>query len=95
MGYRISYGMPENPGKKKRKGFPFLMTLICLLILFAMVSHFWPEGREMLRILLIPGDPDITLTAAEVFARELHDGISFSNAAAHFCTAILEYGYSG
>ena len=39
-----------------------------------MISRFWPEGRELLKLLLIPGDPDATLEAAAAFAQDLGSG---------------------
>ena len=95
MGYRIIYGKNaerKEPGRGVRR---FLLTGCFFLCFLWMVSVFWPEGRELLKILLIPGDPEETMRAAEVFAQELGSGFSITDAARNFCVAVLEHGYSG
>lgn len=95
MGYRITYGMEAGRKESDRGGRRFFLTAVFFLCFLWMVSVFWPEGRELLKILLIPGDPDETLRAAEVFAQELGSGFSLTDAAQNFCIAVLEHGYSG
>ena len=95
MAYRISYDA-EKQSKKTLSPFRCLVLTACFFACFLwLVSSFWPEGQELLRQLLIPGDPDITLEAAEVIAQELGSGFSMTDAARNFCLAVLEHGYSG
>lgn len=56
-----------------------------------MVSLFWPEGREVLRLLLIPGDPEVTMEAAQTFASELDCGVDILSAASDFLHKVTEY----
>ena len=95
MGYRIEYG--KTPSRSRGDGgwFRLCMTGLFLAGFCLLVSAFWPEGRELLRSILIPGDAEVTLEAAEVFARELGGGISLTEAAEHFCIAVLEHGNPG
>ncbi len=89
MGWRIEYGLEEESGVPDT-GLRRKMLTVCFFVVFCiMVSLCWPEGRELLRILLIPGDPEVTLEAAEAFARELHQGFPMGEAAKHFCIAVL------
>lgn len=95
VAYRIDY-MPVNTRIDKGPGIRVLVMTVGFAVLFgALVSHFWPEGREILRAVLIPGDPDVTLEAAEVFAGELSSGFSLADAARNFCVTVLEHGNPG
>lgn len=89
MSWRIEYDMKAETCQKDRCGKRFLLTMGFLVLFCLMVSFFWPEGQDMLRILLIPGDPEVTLEAAEVFARQLHQGFSVGEAARNFCMTVL------
>ena len=51
---------------------------------------FWPEGRAVLRDVLVPGDPDVTLHGLETLARELREGESFSDAVTAFCREVID-----
>lgn len=90
MGYRIEY----QPVKKVRNAEKRIsripaLTALFLLLFFLLVSSFWPRGRELMRELIIPGDPDVTVAALEVFAQELHGGEELSSAFESFCRRIL------
>ena len=43
----------------------------------------------MLRQLLIPGDPEVTMQALELFAADLQEGAAFSEALETFCRCVL------
>lgn len=91
MGYRIEY-QPINPVRhghirRTRVG---ILTGLCFLLFLFLVTSFWPQGRDLLRELLIPGDPDVTMMALETFAGELRRGVTFSNAAESFCRILME-----
>lgn len=95
MAYRILYDR-EGADKPPKGGYRrFLLTTCCFLLFLWVVCTFWPEGREILRVTLIPGDPDQTLHAAEVFAQELGSGFCVADATRNFCMAVLAHGYSG
>lgn len=90
MGYRIDY----QPIKKVRNlekrtaGVP-AMTALFLMLFFMLVFSFWPQGAELLREMLIPGDPDVTVAALETFAQELQCGESLYSAFDTFCRQLL------
>lgn len=79
--YRILY---DSADTQKKNGRCAVFTIILFFLFCGMVYTYWPEGRILLRTLLIPGDPDTTLHAAEVFAAELSCGGSISNAVRNF-----------
>lgn len=94
VGYHICYDEEPRTGGTGRKR-RWILTLFFLFCFFWVVSACWPEGREILKFLMIPGDPDQTLQAAEVFAQEIGSGFALGDAARNFCIAVLEHGYSG
>ena len=69
----------------------FLLTCAFFSVFLVMVTMFWPEGREVLQILLIPGDPKVTLEAAQTFASELDCGNSIFSAASDFIHKVTGY----
>lgn len=90
MGYRVDY----RPVKKIRNAekrtvrLPALTMLFFLMFLF-LVFSFWPQGGALLRELLIPGDPDVTVMALETFAQDLRAGDALSGAFETFCRTIV------
>ena len=95
MSYQITYGSKTDQNARGRGFRRVILTTAFFLCFLWMVGVYWPEGRELLKVMLIPGDPDYTLQAAQVFAQELGSGFSLSDASRNFCIAVLEHGYSG
>ena len=88
MSFRISYH-PQCDHKDEKSIFFRLMLTASFFICFVWsVNQFWPEGKELLKLLLIPGDPDTTLEAAEAFAKELGAGEQVSAAWHRFASAV-------
>lgn len=94
MDYRVIYGSEcsckRNVGSFRR----FFLTTGFFFCFLWLVCCFWPDGRFLLKQLLIPGDPEVTLEAAEVFAQEVGSGFSLADAARNFCHVVLNRGYS-
>jgi len=95
MSYHVVYGTEDSSVSGRMPGRRIVLTGFFLICFFWMVSAFWPEGKELLKIMLIPGDPDATLEAAEVFAGEMACGIPLHHAAENFCLTVLHHGYPG
>ncbi len=94
MSYRIDYH-PEEQRKQTPAGFRvsrFTMTMGCFAVFLVLVHLFWQEGAALLRQLLIPGDPDVTLAAADVLADSLSRGANPGEAITVFCRRILDHG---
>ena len=84
MAYRIEYEDTQNHNCNSNVLPRILLTGMFLFCFLLGVNLFWPEGREVLRLLLIPGSPDTTLEAAETFVSELHCGSRLKSAATDF-----------
>ena len=93
--YRIMYDSKDNKYNQKGRRRTVILTAVIFLIFCTSVCIWWPEGRFLLRTMLIPGDPETTLQAAEVFAAEIASGYAFSDAVKKFCNSVIENGYSG
>ena len=93
MSYRIEYQPMKRPGSRQGGSLrrPALTGMFFLLFVF-LVDAFWPQGREMLRELLIPGDPDVTVEAFGVFANAIQSGSPFGDAAEAFCRTVMGHG---
>lgn len=95
MAYQIIYGEGFEPNNRLHRGRRLALTVFFFGVFLWSVFHFWPEGRELLKMALIPGNPDTTLEAAQVFAQELGCGFSLSDAAGNFFEAVRSHGYPG
>ena len=93
MGYRIDYSCPtiRQNTTYHAKGAVLPMTAVFLAMFILLVHFFWPQGRQVLRELIIPGDADTTVHAVTTFVAELRYGNSFSGAAEVFCREILNH----
>lgn len=94
MGYRITY---EGTGGVRTKTFyqpkrlPWLIG--ASLILFLLLTYsFWPQGKEQLRKIVIPGDPDVTQQAVSELIVDLQNGEDFSDSVTAFCREIIRHG---
>ena len=88
----MSYRMIYEPESRAEAGnsmiFRTLMTVSFFVCFLWTVNRFWPEGRELLQLLLIPGDPDTTLEAAAVFAQDLGSGEQLTIAWHRFASVV-------
>ena len=95
MVYRIMYHSEKQETGRKHGGRRVLLTVMLFFVFCWAVCIWWPEGKMLLRTLLIPGEPEITIQAAEVFASELGSGYALSDAFRNFCNTVFENGYTG
>jgi hypothetical protein len=95
MVYRIVYHTEAQGSDRKSGGRRVFLTVMLFSVFCWIVCFCWPEGKQMLRILLIPGEPEVTIQAAEVFASELCSGYTLSDAVRNFCANVLENRYAG
>ena len=73
VGYRIQYSAEAEAEKRKRHGSGKIwMTALFLSVFFLGVHFFWPQGREVLRDILLPGDPESFRRGWECFLSQLH-----------------------
>ena len=90
MAYRIEY----HPDRKHRNqsflaGRIGIMTCMFFMIFLSSTMCIHTDIRNIMKHILIPGDPDITISAAKELVTSLKDGMSLSSAITAFCNSIL------
>ena len=93
--YQMIYGTGNSGKTQKGRGRLVIMTVVLFFVFCMAVYIYCPEEKMLLQTLLIPGNPEITIQAAEVFASELGGGYALSDALQKFCSTIFENGYTG
>lgn len=93
--YQILYHTKRNKDYKKYAGRCLLLSCLMFFIFCVFVFSYCPEGRSLLQALLIPGDPETTLQAAEVFAAEVGAGCRIQDALKNLYSSVIGYGYTG
>ena len=83
MGYTIRYDKKGMPGNKRKR---LYWILLCVAVLTAVLLTKF----DQIRYLLLPGDPQVTELALEVFARQIAEGENFMDAFTSFCRYVLE-----
>ena len=89
MGYLIEYSpetahcYPQRNTQKKRN----VGRWICLLMMIGAILWLRANG---IPDFLIPGDPEITKSAAVVLMDDLSDGVNVNDAVTAFCRSILD-----
>lgn len=93
MAYKISYGPDIQP--PKAAGFRWSrvrpLAAAWFLVFVLLVRTLWPQGRELLRTILLPGDPTITQQAFSVLISDIRQGSDLGQALTVFCEEIIGY----
>ena len=91
MGYRIEYREGSVVWKLDtvRWGRVVLYSGVCFLFFVLFTVNYWPEGAELLRSWIYPGNVAQTRSALLHMASNLHGGASLSDAVFVFCQEIL------
>ena len=94
MSYRIDYGCATPMKYCKNRGRRYIRMLTAVsLILFALaVGKFWPQGRQVLREYLLPGEPSVTEQAFFELVSDLSEGMKIQDALLVFCEQIIDHG---
>lgn len=91
LGYRVEYGpVKKVRGLEKRVSRVASLTAVSMLLFFLLVGSFWPEGAEIMRRLVFPGDPAVTAAALEELTEDLREGESLPDSLRGFCIRIFE-----
>ena len=89
MGYRIDYaGERKTEPIQRNRHF----TLYWFGVFLLLVCGFWPEGRAVLRSILLPGDPENTIHAAAQLLDQLRSGETMGDAVTVFYRTVTEFG---
>lgn len=94
MGYRIEYGPVEckSSNQTVRSGRILLLGVVLFALFFVSVRRWWPEGWQVLRCMVFPGDLEAAGEAAEAFAQSVRDGMSLQEAIMNFCEHVVSVG---
>lgn len=96
MGYRIDYQpIPKIRRAEIRRTRRAAFTAVCFILFLLLVSSCWPEGAQMLRSWLLPGDGSVAVAAMEELSRDLKAGQSFPGAWEVFLQRVLPEGTGG
>ena len=93
--YQMVYESEKSGRLRTHRGRRMILTIFMFIVFYTAVCTCWPEGKELLQTLLIPGNPEITLQAAEVFAAEISSGYTLLDAARNFFGTVWENGFAG
>ena len=94
MSYRIEYGtaIPERFQPPVIKRHIRTLTAIFILLFSLAVGKFWPDGRQILRQYVIPGELSVTERAFSDMISELNEGVKLEEAVVTFCQQIIDHG---
>lgn len=91
MGYRIDYGASEA----RKRSAPIIrhpvwaMTMCFFALFLVFTAFFWPEGRDALCDVVLPGDGAVTAAALQGMVSDLSEGATISEAVTAFCREII------
>ena len=94
MSYRIEYGC-AIPAKFRHPTWGIqlqVLTAVCMILFSLMVGRFWPQGRQVLREYLLPGEPTVTEQAFSGLVQDLSSGMGLEEAVTVFCRQIIDHG---
>lgn len=94
MGYRIEYE-PQTRTSGKSGRFVRriqILTAAFFLLFVLLVRQAWPEGTQMLREILLPGEPSFTQTAFQTMLGDIRQGTSVQEALTVFCQQMIDHG---
>ena len=90
VGYRIVYGddpvqLSEKSGSRRLR----VLIGLCFLAFALAVRLAWPEGRELLVMQFLPGEPTVTEAAFSEFLDNLRIGRPMADSMTAFCQDVL------
>ena len=88
LAYRIDYQENQRRSIFNDIIIRIISTGMFFLLFLFIVTAFWPDGKEVLGLLMIS---DTTLDAAETFVSELNCGNNIKNAVSDFFETIKAY----
>ena len=91
MGYKIHYASPSVSGKEQNSTALRLriFTAVFMLIGCLTARLVSPEGCELLRSVLVPGEPTVTEQAFLQMMDNLHCGEPIGESVSAFCRTIV------
>ena len=89
MGYKIVYGQEENLSPARREGRIRILTTAFFLVFCLLTGALWPEGREALQRVFVPGAPTATEAAFQNLVTDLRLGEPLADALTVFCRRVV------
>lgn len=90
MAYQVDYTNGEGKTTEAPKKHPFRAVLICFLLFLILVQLFWPNGRDAIQKLLLPGATETVWAAVDGFADQVRTGEPVGEALQSFCRSVFE-----
>ncbi len=93
MSYRVDYtggGMRTELSEGKTGGWGWMIGGLVLMLL--LLVCFLPQMRAWAVEALLPGDPEVTLSALDTMLTELKAGVELRDAVTAFCQEIVSHG---
>lgn len=76
MSYRIDYSAKNEQSDSSHSFRKTFLTLLCLALFIAFVYFCWPDGRDTMLQMIIPGNSTTARKAAECFVSNIQCGYS-------------------
>lgn len=89
MGYRIVYDGQAKKYEVHSERNVFSVFVFIGAALLATALFFWPQGLEMLRSGLIPGEDAVTVQAFHNMTDDLRSGATVGEAVEVFCRFVI------
>ena len=91
MSYKIFYGEKSKSARKERRSGIHVPIAAVFILLAAMLARMiYPAETKQITEALFPLTNADTQTALEVFAQNIKEGESFSDAVTAFCLEIID-----
>ena len=91
MAYRIVYG-PEKKAPENRMRRIRMMTAGFFLLGCILTRLFWPDGLQVMREVLLPGELSVTEQAFSQLVSQLQGGEPVGTAVETFCRYVISHG---
>lgn len=88
MGYRIRYGPEPEFERQPPKSRLQVLTAGFALAFVMLVRLLWPQGADLLRDVLLPGE-DVTTAAFTQMAADIQAGEDVADAVTAFCRSVV------
>lgn len=89
MAYRVDYTDGGRQAAVHEKKHSIRAVLICFFLFLIFVQLFWPQGKEAIQKLLLPGATETVWAAVDVFADQVRTGEPVGEALETLCRNVF------
>lgn len=90
MSYQIVYGPKKRPPNTAARNPARTGLIIGILFIITLAALRFTGYSTDIWQSLLPGDPDVTISAFQSMTEEIRNGNGFSNAVTSFCETVIE-----